>query len=80
MIQILPTSAYRPNNRSISQPSSPLAASGRTEARVGAGRAATVAGGCGELAAATLVCGVACARFENKPPACEAGKAATGTP
>src|SRR5579859_954927 len=66
---------YRPNSRSISQPSSPPAASGRTEARGGAGRPATAA----EVAAATLV-GDACMIFASKPPAGEPGSATTGTP
>src|SRR5258708_35879257 len=76
---------YRPNSRSISQPSNPAAASGRTDVRVGAGLAAplTACGVAGVAAAGAegaLTCEAACARFEKKPPACEVGKEATATP
>ena len=71
-------SAYRPNSRSISQPSSPAAGSGRTEVRVGAGLPAALAG---EGAfTGVLACEAACTKFEKKPPACKPGKLATGTP
>ena len=69
---------YRPNSRSISQPSSPLAASGRTDVRVGAGLPAALAGK-GALTG-VLACEAACTKFEKKPPCCEPGNAATGTP
>src|SRR5260221_8385072 len=73
---------YRPNSRSISQPSNPVAASGRTEVRVGAGLAAPLAA-CGAVAVGgegALTCEAVCTRFENKPLDCEFGSAATGTP
>ena len=70
---------YRPNSRSISQPSNPLAASGRTDVRVGAGRPAALAG-CGALTAGALDGEAAWAMVEKKPPACEPGNAATATP
>jgi hypothetical protein len=74
----LRTGAYRPNSRSISQPSSPRAASGRTEVRVGAGLPAVLAG---EGAfTGVLACEAACMKLEKKPPACKPGNAATGTP
>jgi len=69
---------YRPNSRSISQPSRPLAASGRIDVRVGAGLPAALAGE-GALTG-VLACEAAWTRFENKPPCCEPGNAATGTP
>ena len=75
--------AYRPNSRSISQPSSPAAVSGRTDVRVGAGLAAPPIVGAGAAAGeaeGALACEAACAKFEKKPPACEPGKAATATP
>ena len=75
----LRANAYRPNSRSISQPSSPLAASGRTDVRVGAGLPAALAG-VGVLAGGVLACEAACMKFEKKPPACKPGKLATGTP
>jgi hypothetical protein len=79
----LENAIYLPNSRSISQPSSPAAASGRAAPRVVVARPAAGAGasdaGVGE-AEATPACGVTCATFENKPPACEPGSAATGTP
>jgi hypothetical protein len=80
-----PTRIYRPNSRSISQPSNPAAASGRTDVRVGAGLVAPLTA-CGADGAAAwgaegaLTCDAACAKFENKPPAWDPGKAATGTP
>jgi hypothetical protein len=70
---------YRPNSRSISQPSNPAAASGRADVRVGAGLPAALAGK-GALIVGELACEAACARFEKKPPACEPGNAATATP
>src|SRR5258708_40310110 len=77
---------YRPNSRSTSQPSSPAAACGRAEVRVGAGRFATAEAtgesAPGEGAAGAeggLTCDAACIRFE-KPLYCEFGKAATGAP
>jgi hypothetical protein len=74
----LRANAYRPNSRSISQPSRPAPASGRTEVRVGAGLPAALAG---EGAfTGVLACEAACTRFEKKPPACTPGKLATGTP
>src|SRR5258705_5597178 len=68
---------YRPNSRSISQPSSPAPDSGRTEVRVGAGLPAALAGEAAFTGA--LACETACTRFEKKP-ACKPGKPATGTP
>ena len=75
----LRANAYRPNSRSISQPSRPAPASGRTEVRVGAGLPAALAG-VGVLAGGVLACEAACIKFEKKPPACKPGKLATGTP
>jgi hypothetical protein len=75
----VPTKIYRPNSRSTSQPSNPLAASGRTDVRVGGGRTAPPAD-VGAGAAGALTCEDACTMFEKKPAACEVGKAATGTP
>src|SRR5260370_41991208 len=69
--------SYRPNSRSISQPSSPAAGWGRTEVRVGAGLPAALAGEAAFTGA--LACETACTRFEKKP-ACKPGKPATGTP
>src|ERR1700737_4603998 len=69
---------YRPNSRSISQPSNPAAASGRTDVRVGVDLPAALAGE-GALTGA-LACEAACTKFEKKPPACEPGNVATGTP
>src|SRR6202035_58233 len=80
------TKIYRPNSRSISQPSRPAPASGRTAVRVGAARLVPLAGngasGADAVGAAegALTCEATCASFEKKPPACEFGKAATGTP
>src|SRR5258708_30260450 len=68
---------YRPNSRSISQPSSPAAGSGRTEVRVGAGLPAALAGDAAFTGA--LACDTACTQFQ-KQPACKPGKPATGTP
>src|SRR5258705_12740803 len=74
----LRANAYRPNSRSVSQPSRPAPASGRTEVRVGAGLPAALAG---EGAfTGVLACEAACTRFEKKPPVCKPGKLATGTP
>src|ERR1700730_14005460 len=80
------SNAYRPNSRSTSQPSSPAAACGRAEVRVGPGRfapaEATGESAPGEGAAGAeggLTCDAACIRFE-KPLYCEFGNAATGTP
>src|SRR5882672_1571498 len=77
-----PTKIYRPNSRSISQPSNPAAVSGRADGRVGTGLAALPTG-CGAAAVGAegaLTCDAVCIRFEKKPPACEFGRAATGTP
>lgn len=74
----LRTNAYRPNSRSISQPSSPAAGSGRTEVRVGAGLPTVLAGG-GALTG-MVPCETVCTKFEKKPPACKPGRLATGTP
>jgi hypothetical protein len=77
---------YRPNSRSTNQPSSPAAASGRAfglgggaEVRAGGGRYEPP----GEAGAAGLGAALTCEvwnRFEMKPPRCELGNAATGTP
>ena len=77
---------YRPNSRSTSQPSNPAAASGRAfglgggaEVRAGGGRyEPPEEAGTDEFGAA-LTCEV-WNRFEMKPPRCELGNAATGTP
>ena len=74
----LGTSAYLPNSRSISQPSSPAAGSGRTEVRVGAGLPAALAGG--GAFTGVLACEAACTKFEKKPLVCKPGNAATATP
>ena len=75
---------YRPNSRCISQPSSPAAASGRTDVRVGAGRPATpvvdICIGIGVGAEGGLTCEEACTRFENVPAGCEFGSGAGVTP
>jgi len=71
------TMRYRPNNRLISQPSSPLAGSGRTAARDGVGLPATeVDGGFAGAFAGEL----ACAMVAKKPLVCEAGSGVAVTP
>lgn len=73
---------YRPNSRSISQPSSPAAASGRTEVRVGAGRPATPLAdiGIGVGAEDEVTCEEACTMFGNNPAGCEFGSGTGVTP
>ena len=71
------TKVYRPNSRSISQPSRPLAASGRTGARAGAGRPALLAG---NEVLAPGDCEDTCVMLEKKPPACESGNGTGATP
>src|ERR1700731_2049498 len=66
---------YRPNTRSISQPSSPAAASGRTDVRVGAGRPTVPLAdiGIGVDAEGGETCEDACTMFEYTPAGCEFG-------
>src|SRR5205085_4610229 len=65
------TKSYRPNSRSISQPSNPAAACGRTEPRAGGGRfgppAGSGTGGAGACADGALTCEATCARLPNGP-------------
>src|SRR5579872_668996 len=70
---------HRPNSRSISQPSKPFAASGRTEARVGAGRGAAEGNG---LSAVLAAFGEerTCAMVASGSTGCEAGRATGETP
>ena len=80
-------SDYRPNSRSTSQPSSPAAASGRADG-LGGGAEVLAGGGrypppCGTGAdglGAALACDAVWNRFDMKPPRCEFGRLATGTP
>src|SRR6266567_6008822 len=72
-----PTKIYRPNSRSISQPSNAAAASGRADVRGGTGLAALPTD-CGAVGAeGALTCEAGCIRFEKEPLACEFGRAAT---
>ena len=87
---------YRPNNRSTNHPSNPAAASGRAEGdggaggievRLGDGRYAPTAGTgangtgpCADGCGAALICDAVWNKFESKPPLCEFGNVATGTP
>src|SRR3954463_12743541 len=70
---------WRPNSRSVSQPSKPDAASGRAaEVRVGTGLP-TVLEGAGAPAGG-VACEAACIRLEKKPRPCEFGRPVSGTP
>jgi hypothetical protein len=78
---------YRPNSRSISQPSNPAAASGCTELRVGAARFGPPTGNGTAGAAAradgaegAVICEATCARLPKGPDPCEFGSDTTGTP
>src|SRR6266700_6861034 len=68
-----PTKIYRPNSRSISQPSNPAATSGRADVRGATGLAALPAGGGAAAVGAegALTCEAVCIRFEKEPLACE---------
>jgi hypothetical protein len=79
--------AYLPNNRSTSQPSNPAAASGRADGlgggadvRAGGGRYPPPCGAGADGWGAALTCDAVWNRFDMKPPRCEFGRLATGTP
>ena len=76
----LPAKFYRPNSRWISQPSSPAAASGRAEVRVGAALPVVPLIAVGIGAEGGLTCEEACTRFENIPGGCEFGSGTGVTP
>ena len=64
----------------MSQPSSPAAASGRADVRVGAGRPATPVVDVGIGAEGEETCEEACTMFGNKPAGCEFGSGTGVTP